>query len=217
MKKYGILFMALLLVSVPCVMAGTGGLRISETWPVMVESPSTFTVWAQSAEAYDVNILLVITQECLDNMGSGVTLNFGSTPITVTSFEAADDQFVPESGTTNGARYTVASLKDHLDYGLPEPLDKDDTIYFALVPLVGFTNPLTTDPVEIEISLDSTSPRMLIYLLGKSTSDCDLLDMKVPPTIPGFMVPEVAIGSIMTVSTMFAALGLFAYRKKIQH
>jgi len=185
----------------------------------MVESPSTFTVWAQSADSYDVNMLLVITQECLDNMGtSGVTVDFGSTPIIVNSFEAADDQFVPESGTTNGARYTVASLKDHLDYGLAEPLDNDDTIYFALVPLEdGFPNPLTSDPVEIEISLDSTSPRMLIYLLGKSASDCDLFDMKVPPTIPGFMVPEVAIGSIMAVSTMFAALGLFAYRKKIQN
>lgn len=38
--------------------------------------------------------------------------------------------------------------------------------------------------------------------------------LEISYTQPNFVVPEVAIGSIMAVAAMFAALGLFAYKKK---
>ena len=213
------LFMGLLLVSIPCVMAGTGGLRISQSWPIMTETPATFTIWTQNADSYDVNILLIATQECYDDMTTGVEVTFDTTTVNILKGDfnlitGSGGVYVPLSGTTNGARYTVASLKDHLDFGLDEALESGDTIYWAMMSLGNDFDPLTTEPKEIIISLDSTNPRMLVYLLGKSENDADLFDMKVPPTIPGFMVPEIAIGSIMAVSTMFAALGLFAYKKK---
>jgi hypothetical protein len=223
MKKYLMLFTVLLLISFPCVMAGTGGLRISPTWPVMVESPSDFTVWAQSADAYDVNVLLVTTEECYNQFADaqnvvatvaapGITIGF-----TKNAFDPATDnsEKVPLDAT-EGAAYTVASLKDHLDEGLSTPLGSGDTIYWAIAPLsVPDFDPLTTTPVTITVSEEGcSSPRMLIYLLGKSEDGAELLDMNVPPTIPGFMVPEVAIGSIAAVASMFTALGLYAYKKK---
>jgi hypothetical protein len=75
-------------------------------------------------------------------------------------------------------------------------------------------DPLTSDAKEITITLDSSEPRMLVYLMGKSEDDAALFDVRVPPTNPGFVIPEVAIGSIMTAVAMFAALGLFAYKRK---
>jgi len=224
MKKYIMLIMALLLISIPCVMAQTGGLRISPALPIMVESPATFTVWAQSADSYDVNVLLVVTEECYDGMPDHpavvVAVDYDTTPLEFTKNDfigvtGMGNVKVPPSGTTMGANYTAAALKDHLDYGLSEPLESDDTIYWAMGPLADPDfDPLTSDPKEITVTLDSSDPRMLVYLLGKSVNDADLFDMRVPPTIPGFLIPEVAIGSIMAVAAMFTALGLFAYKKK---
>jgi len=121
--------------------------------------------------------------------------------------------YVPPSGATNGARYTVASLKDHLDYGRSEPLESGDTIYWCLTSIIVFDE-LGETPETITVTLNSGDPRMLIYLMGKSEDGADLLDMAIPLTMAGFMVPEVAIGSIMAVASMFTALGLFAYKKK---
>ena len=222
------------MISTPIVMAGTGGLAISPQWPVMVESPATFSVWAKSADVYDVNVLLVTTQEVYDAFSAtAITLTSGTATVLVqpgdfVSATGTGNEYVPPSGTTNGARYTVASLKDHLSYNLSEPLDSDDVIYWVMFPLNDSSvfsgsfddrfDPLTTVPEEITLELHSSlsNPRMLIYLLGNSVDDAELFDVKVPPTNPGFMVPEIAMGSIMAVSTMFAALGLYAYRKKHQ-
>lgn len=218
----------MLVISAPSVMAvATGGLRISPQWPIMVSSPSTLTVWAQSADSYDVNVLLVTTEECynqfadapnvvatVDYPAGGYTIGF-----TKNAFTAAtvNSEKVP-SDATEGAGYTVASLKDHLDYGLSTPIGSDDTIYWAIAPLAHADfDPLTTTPVNITVSEEGCSnPRMLIYLLGKSVNDATLFDMNVPPTNPGFMVPEITAGSIMALTTMFGALGLYSYRKKHQ-
>ena len=222
MKRYLVLIIALLLVSVPCVMApATGGLRISPQWPIMVGSPATFPVWAQSADSYDVNVLLVTTQECFDDLGS-VVVSYDTFMATLdqgdfTGVTGMGGVYVPTSGATTGARYTVASLKDHLDYGLSEALESDDTIYWALVPITHDDfDPLTTVPVNLTVELDCDDPRMLVYLLGKSTDNADLFDMRVPPTNPGFLVPEIVAGSLMAVTSMVAALGLFFYKKRQQ-
>jgi hypothetical protein len=227
MKKYIIFGMILLMLSVPVVLAGTGGLRISPTWPVMVSSPSDFTVWAQSADAYDVHVLLVTTEECYTEFAdapivvASVSYPAGGCSIgfTKNAFNSAtvNSEKVP-GDATEGAAYTVASLKDHLDEGLSTPLGSGDTIYWAyasLGDLCSDFDPLTTTPVTITVSEEGcSSPRMLIYMLGRSEEGAELLDMNVPPTQPGFMVPEIAVGSVMAIASMFAALGLYAHKKK---
>jgi hypothetical protein len=213
-------------------MAGTGGLRINPTWPVMVSSPSDFTVWAQSADAYDVHVLLVTTAECynefaiapqvvamVDYPAGGCSIGFTKnsfTAATTNSEKIPNTSGVPDA--TEGAAYTVASLKDHLDEGLSTPLGSGDTIYWAIGSLGALCSdfdPLTTTPVTITVDERGCSnPRMLIYLLGRSEEGAELLDMNVPPTNPGFMVPEIAVGSVMAVASMFAALGLYVHKKK---
>jgi hypothetical protein len=49
---------------------------------------------------------------------------------------------------------------------------------------------------------------MLIYAIGKS-STC--FDNKVPPTIPGFVVPEP--GTILLALASFGALGLYSLKR----
>jgi len=219
MKKYVTLVTVLLLISIPCVMAGTGSLRISPEWPTMVASPADFTVWCQDGISYDVNILLVMTDSCHDSLpGTDAVVVEDDGGIVITTFGSGDftgvtgmgGVYVPDDATT-GARYTVSSLKDHLDLGLSEPLESDDTIWWAMKPLF---DTLDADTEEITITLNSDNPRMLVYLMGKSVDNAELFDMRVPPTPAGFVIPEVAIGSIMAVAAMFTALGLFAYKKK---
>lgn len=221
MKKYVMFFMMLLLISIPSVSAETGSLRIDPAWPLMVESPSDFTVWCQSGTSYNVAILLVITQECYDSMpGTGAVVTVESDAGTIEIYKAAFEinvvtgmggVYVPDSGATEGARYEVASLKDHLDYGLSEPLESDDTIRWYMAYLF---DELGEDPEDVTITLNSGDPRMLIYLLGRSEDGADLWDMRVPPTIPGFVVPEISMGTIMALASMFTALALYTYKKK---
>ena len=50
---------------------------------------------------------------------------------------------------------------------------------------------------------------MLVYILGKSSDSeslGELYDMRVPPTIPGFVVPEIPLGTISAIATMMGAL-----------
>jgi hypothetical protein len=215
MKKYLMFAMALLLISIPCVMAPVGVLRISPMWPVMVGPSYTFEVWSQDAATYDVRVLLVISQDCYDGMSDGNVVTVADTnsdTITKADFTAnavmLNSAEVP-TGATNP--YTVASLKDHLDYG-GDTIEADDTIYWALSEII--FNSLTGTHVDLDVTLASTEPRMLVYLIGNNVDGSEAWDVRVPPTNPGFMVPEVVIGTIVTVAAMFGALGLFALKKK---
>ena len=218
-KKFILLFVSLLLISFPCVMAGTGSLRISPEWPTMVASPADFSVWCQSGTSYDVEILLVMTESCwnsLPDTNAVVIANSGPNVIfnkaDFTGVSGSGGVYVPPSGTTNGARYTVASLKDHLDLGLTEPLESDDVIYWAMKPIFASLGETKED---ITITLDSTSPRMLVYLMGKSVDNADLFDMRIPPTPAGFVIPETPIGTLGSISAAVIALALIL-RKKAQ-
>jgi len=226
MKKYIMLGMVLLLILIPCVMAQTGGLRITPAWPVMVESPAIFTVWCQTTDSYDTAMDFVVTEGCWNNMGTDPVIEVTYDPGTgvETIIQIYKASFVPYTTNSDkypdfpnveeGAKYTVASLKDHLSYGLSVPLGATDTIYIANSAMDHEDfDPLGLETKEITISLDSSEPRMLIYMHGAS-EDNGNYDIKVPPTNPGFMVPEVVIGSIMAVASMFTALGLYAYKKK---
>jgi hypothetical protein len=225
MKKAIILVLSLFLVAFPCVMAQTGTLRITPQWPVMVESPADFIVWCQNGPSYDVNVLLMVTEECHTGMTATGAVIIKYEGSIIATFDQNDFNpisgmggvYVPPTGATEGGRFQVSALKDHLDYGMSEPLVSEDTIFWAKKPLGPDFDPLEGDTKEIEVTLNSATPRMLVYLLGRTVDDAAApFDMKVPPTNPGFIVPEIAVGSLMAGTVMFAAFGLYAYKKKHQ-
>jgi hypothetical protein len=219
MKKYVMLSILLLLFSIPYVMAGTGSLRISPEWPIMVPSPADFTIWCQDGTSYNVNILLIITESCYFSMQTtgAVIVEYGGSELV--AFDKDDfkpvtgmgGEYVPPSGTTEGGRYTVASLKDHLDLGLSDLLESDDIIYWAMKPIF---DALGSDPKEITITLNADNPRMLVYLLGKSVEDAELFDVRIPPTPSGFVVPEVT--PLFIAGASFAGLALYLIKQRRQ-
>lgn len=220
MKKFVLIAMILVLGTVAIAHAGvpTYPIRIDPFWPTMVASPATFETWVQagSNDAYDPQILVVITQECYDGL-TDVELDNGL-PGTVTILKAA---FTPNAVSDNSAsvpptassNYQVAALKDHLDEGLSIPLSASDTIYWALAD-APFGEPLEGDGTHVTFTVDihSTTVRALIYVMGSSVDDSGDIDMGIPPTPAGFIVPEPA--TIAAVATSIGAFGLYAYHRK---
>ena len=119
-------------------------------------------------------------------------------------FTAVSSGDVPP-GYLPGIRYQVSSLRDHLGIeGTTDP------IHYALVPIPSSINgPTAKYPVEI--TLGSTSPKMLVYVFGSSVDDAEApKDMKVPPTNPGFMVPEPAtIAAVVTPTLTMLAYAIY--------
>lgn len=224
MTKFKVLLLfALILVvaTVPFVKAETGTIRIGpeeSQWPMMTESPADFEIWVQGAgdPTYEPNILLVMTEATYEGLGS-VEVSWtggGSTTFLKGVFTFADvlSDRVPDTGTTSGASYTVASLKTHLNYPEDEPIE--GPIYWAMGPFV--SEPLTTSHQAFTVTLTTTEddPRMLVYALGKTQQSKvpELFNNKVPPTIPGFVVPE--LGTILLAAASFTALALYAIKRK---
>lgn len=217
MKKFVALVIILMFTLIPLAYAGNGGLKISPEWPVMVESPYTFTVWAKSASSWDITVLLVVTKDCWEGMPDApkVAVNIENVDVQFakSDFDPIISGYVPTvPPATSGSRYQVSSLKDHLDQGLAIALTSTDTIYWSNKSIAQF-DPLTTTPQQLDIKLYSSAPRMLIYLMGSSVNDSGTLDMRVPPTPAGFVIPEIALGSLMAIASMFTALGLYVYKK----
>lgn len=198
----------------------TGTIRISPALPIMTESPATFEIWVQGAgdPTYFPHILLVMTYECWDGLTGNVVVSWTGDSISFAKgdFAMADSGYVPPGGTTNGGRYTVASLKDHLG--------TDGPVYWAMDAFI--TGPLHTSPHQtFTVTLSSTEPRMLVYALGKTScptvlqvpldpepSCGDFFNNKVPPTIPGFIVPEPS--TILLALTSFGAFALYAAKRR---
>jgi hypothetical protein len=200
--------MTLLSISTPAF-AGTGSIRIDPPLPDMTASPAEFEIWAQSGVANDPHIFLVITQECWAGLSADTTVDWGGSPIIIETGdwngpESTNGDKLPP-GTTPGAGYTVASLKDHLD--------TDGPIYWVFYPILGGAQ-LTSVHETITVSLSSDDPEMLVYILGKSP-DSDDFDTRVPPTIPGFVVPEIPLGTIMGLASMIAALAIYARKASL--
>jgi len=183
------------------VYAGTGSIRIDPPLPDGEMSPAEFEIWVQGrSEANDPYILLVITESCYQGISGDVVVSWNvdsesvEIPKTDWAQETVNNVKVPP-GTTSGAGYTVASLKDHLE--------TDGPIYYAFVPL--WVGSLDSTKIPIKVTLPSTDPKMLVYILG-ICGDGELYDMRVPPTIPGFVVPEVPYGTIASMLAMMGAL-----------
>jgi hypothetical protein len=223
--KYAIITLVLLLASIPVVIAQTGGLRIDPAWPVMVGSPAEFEVWSQTSPSYDTVMDFVVSEDCYNGMadvgpvievtydpGTGVETIISISKALFSAYTDNADKYPDFTNVDEGAKYTIASLKDHLSYGLSVPIGADDTIYIANAYLDHEDfDPLGLEPKEVTVTLDSTAPRMLIYMHGKSEGS-ENYDLKVPPTNPGFVVPEVA--TILLAGASFAGFGLYAIKRK---
>jgi len=207
MKKLVLISLALMLAFIPLVKAQTGTIRISPALPEMTESPAEFTIWVEGAgnPTTDQHILLVMTTASFEGLSGDVMVEWegGSASFPDSAFTAAKTGWVPTSGTTPGGRYTVASLQDHL--GVPH----SENIYYAHGSFL--ENDLTHDPQEFTVTLPSSDPRMLVYAIGKSEGS-DLWDNKVPPTIPGFVVPE--LGPVLLATASFGALAVYAIKRR---
>ena len=136
-----------------------------------------------------------------------MVLSWDSDSISFSSgdFIATDSGEVLPSGTTPGARYQVAALRSHL--GVPE----SEMVFYAHDEFLD--NPLTESPQSFSVTLPSTDPRMLVYAIAKSMSSKTIdFDMKVPPSIPGFVVPE--LGPIFLAIASFSAFALYAVKRR---
>ena len=212
-KSIVFLSLTLLLFTATCVhVYSTGLLAISPYWPSMTSTHEVFEIWVKNGvTAYYPQLLLVMTDTCY-LATTQVEIDFenndlGVITIPAGAFAMASSVYVPD-GYPTGIRFTVASLKDHLGIG-----GTTQSIYWILVdfPSGATINGLTKYPVEI--TLDSTSPKMLVYVYGKSVDSLAAdYDMKVPPTNPGFMVPEPA--TIAAVVTPTLTLLAYAYYKR---
>jgi len=181
------------------VYAGTGSIRIDPPLPGGETSPAIFELWVQGGHTVtDTHILLVMTDLSYAGLDDVVVVWDGGS-ITIPkgddwTKETSNGVKVPP-GTSSGAGYTVASLKDHLG--------TSDPIWWAFVDVLDGN--LGAENKTITVTLTSTDPEMLVYILGKSDGET-VYDERVPPTIPGFVVPEVPIGTITTMIAMMGAL-----------
>lgn len=211
MKKLMLtLVLALTLALVPSVKAQTGTIRIDPALPMMLESPADFEMWVQGAgnPTSDPNVLLVMTETCHQGLTGNIVVTWtgGSVSFSPADFTAANTGFAPPSDTTEGGRYTVASLQDHIG------VSHSEMIYYAHKPFLN--EPLTHTPQSFTVTLPSTNPRMLVYAIGK-TEGSEIFDNKVPPTIPGLVVPELA--PILLVIASFSAFILYLAKPKRCH
>ena len=219
MRKFVLLALALMLVIIPSVSArATGTIRIDPVWPVMLGSPADFEIWVQGAgnPTSEPNILLAMTEACWEGLTGNIVVSWsgGSVIFTKEEFTAVqvNGNKVPPLGTTKGACYTVASLKDHLSYGLSVPISKTETIYWAMQPFL--SGDLIETTQKFTVTLPSTHPRMLVYVLGK-TEGSNIFDNKVPPTRPGFVIPE--LGTMLLILAPFTAFAVYAVRRRKVH
>lgn len=224
--KKGLKIVQVLLFSVtlliPIAFGGTGSIRIDPAMPEVTVSPATFSIWVQGGSiAYHPQILMVMTDACHDSLSSiiDVTVDWdgGSGAVSYGMWTSENDNSKkippPPVETTSGTGYTVASLKSHLY--------TTDQIWWAMIPIL--EGPLTAteqDQVYITITLPASSPHMMIYILGKSTDGTPFdmpFDMRIPPTIPGLMVPEIPFGTIAVLGSMIMALIIYVKRPSINY
>jgi hypothetical protein len=176
--------------------------------PVMLSSPATFHVsiiGGAGNPTTDPHIFLVMTDTSYNSLTGDVTVDWteDGTPDSLTflpsdwHMETVNSAKVPP-GTTPGTAFTVACLRDHLNTTEP--------IYWACGPFLGEMD-LTGTPIPFTVTLPANSPRMAVYVLGK-TSGSELLDNRNPPTQPGFVVPEPI--AIATTGMSLAALASYA-------
>ena len=185
----------------------TGVIRIDPPLPYMTESPADFTIWVQGqTTACNPIILLVMTDSCYQGLSGPVTVEWeGGGPIAIGPWtESTTEDKIPDFAS-EGAAYTVASLKSHLE--------TSGSIWYAWAPILGGEDIDPGETFEITVTMMSDDPNMLVYIMGESDCGSGVYDMAVPPTIPGFVVPEVPIGTLLSIFTMLGSASLYKLRR----
>jgi hypothetical protein len=205
-RKIGILLVAVLLLATATSLAfaaGGGLVRIDPSNPIVQTSPAVFSVYVVSGpDANSPYVFLVMTDDCYQGL-TGVTVSWSGGSIAITNWNMETDNNVKvPPNTEEGIGYTVASLKDHLG--------TSDPIWWAFEPILDGA-PITQTPQDVTVELISTAPRMLVYALG-ITGEGTVFNTRVPPTIPGFVIPEAT--PLILAGASFAAMGLYAYKRK---
>jgi len=182
--------------------------------PVMLSSPATFNISVNGpadTPTCNPHILLVMTNSSYYGLTGNVTVDWpGSiSPLeigTATGWNLeTTNADVPPTGVTSGTKYKVSTLQAHLNTTEP--------IWWALEPFLDGAY-LTKTPQEFTVTLPSTSPRMLVLALGKVLNDgcTGDLDNRVPPTLPGLVVPELA--TILLAAASFGAFAIYAVKRR---
>ena len=210
MKRIFLLLIAILAISANSAIAfaGTGSIRLDPSLPIMLSSPATFNVTVQGADgAFDPHILLVMTNASYQGLSGNVTVNWTGGQISIAPgdfIEPVGTKIPPEA--TNGAAYTVSSLRDHIGVDGTG----DNSLWYTFKPILN--GPLSKSGNLFTVTITSTETRMLVYVLGKSSEAKTEFDMRVPPTQPGLVVPE-PMPVLITIGS-FAALALYAIKRK---
>jgi len=204
----GVLALTLILSAYVLTAFAVGTLRIDPPLPYMNESPSEFTVWVegQATAAYNPIILLVMTESSYNGLSADPEVEWagGSVTLSTWNMETSNGVKVPPSAQPG---YTVASLKDHLDTSKP--------IYWAIGAILD--GPIVPgETYELTVYLESSAPKMLVYVLGESEEGSGKYNVFVPPTIPGFVIPEVPLGTVLTLVTMMGAVGVYKLRNRVR-
>lgn len=198
-------------MGIPVLAGGQGQIRIEPHAfdppdPVIVESPATFNITVVEQTAYDPQLLLVTTEACLDGLGDGGVISYSwdwepyvpAFGLSKLDFTSIDKGWVPPEGAGFGKIYQAKSLRSHLGV-------EDEFIYYVYIDMPVDDDEIAEgDSYNVTISVPSESPRVLVYAFG--------VDSKVPPTRPGFIIPEFGIGTIAALGSMVAALFL---RKRV--
>lgn len=215
MKKATITVVTIVLVmlAISSVRAEMGTIRISPSTLMTVGGPTTYEIWVDKEDdpTYAPHILLAMTQECWESLGGPVGVSWAgdTTSFAKSDFSAAYGAYIPLSGASEGGRYSVYSLKTHLGVDVTAP------VYWVVGDFL--SAPLHTTPHQtFTITLPSTSPKMLVLAIGKTTAECGpFFDNRVPPEPPSFSaVPEPS--TILLALALFAGLSLYTSRKKTQ-
>jgi len=209
-RSLPLLLIIVILVSTPIAFAvdpgGVGSLRIDPPIPVKTATPAVFEIYHQSSIAYDPHIFLVIPESCFLALTGDTVVSWTgvSSPVTI---EIGDwlgpyDENSADLPPDSSPPYNVATLQSHIP--------TSDPVYYIFEPIL--EGPLTTTKETITVTLQSDDPEMLVYILGKQTALSEVFDVRVPPTIPGFVIPELPLGTLMGLASMLAALVLIAKR-----
>ena len=182
--------------------------------PVMLSSPATFSVNLsnKNAVAYDTRILLVMTKACYDGLSGPITVTWDGgglsfdkdIDIELLDYVGPPDQYDPMKVPTDTSdQYNAKALADHLGV-------VNEDLYYVNG---SFLDEITGDGQEFIVTLPSSSPRMLVYVLGSNEDGIEVYNMSTPMSQPGFVVPELPLGTISGLVSMFSAL-MLKYRKR---
>jgi hypothetical protein len=205
-RSLPLLLIIVILISTPIAFAvdpgGVGSLRIDPPLPIKTATPAVFEIWHQSSIAYDPHIFLVIPESCFLALTGDTVVSWTgvSSPVTIEIGDwlgPYDDNSAGLPPTASPA-YNVATLQSKFP--------TNDPVYYIFEPIL--EGPLTTTKETITVTLQSDDPEMLAYILGKQTVESEVFDTRVPPTIPGFVIPELPLGTLMGLASMLAALVL---------